>query len=93
MTAFRGQTASLSDAQRPVTRRPQDPVSVGRVVPIYSGDLGGVTLRKMGVIPAGDLSGLKARTALMFALGAGWESAQIMSYFARAGADDVVTIA
>jgi L-asparaginase len=64
----------------------------GRIVPIYSGDLGGVTLRKMGVIPAGDLTGLKARIALMFALGAGWEPAQIMSYFARAGADDEVTI-
>ena len=28
----------------------------------------------MGVIPAGELSGLKARIALMFALGAGWET-------------------
>ena len=65
----------------------------GRVVPIYSGDLGGVTLRKMGVIPAGDLSGLKARIALMFALGAGWEAAQIRSYFARAGANDEVIAA
>jgi L-asparaginase len=55
----------------------------GRVVPIYSGDLGGVTLRKMGVITAGDLSGLKARIALMFALGAGWETARIRSYCAR----------
>jgi L-asparaginase len=65
----------------------------GRVVPIYSGDLGGVTLRKMGVIPAGDLSGLKARIALMFALGAGWELGEIRSYFARVGADDEVTMA
>lgn len=65
----------------------------GRVVPIYSGDLGGVTLRKMGVIPAGDLSGLKARIALMFALGAGWELGAIRSYFSRVGADDEVTMA
>jgi L-asparaginase len=65
----------------------------GRVVPIYSGDLGGVTLRQMGVIPAGDLSGLKARIALMFALGAGWKPAEIRSYFAQVGADDEVTTA
>jgi L-asparaginase len=44
----------------------------GRVVPIYRGDLGGITLRDMGVIAAGDLSGIKALIALMFALGAGW---------------------
>lgn len=37
----------------------------GRVVPIYRGDLGGITLRDMGVIAAGDLSGIKARIALM----------------------------
>jgi L-asparaginase/Glu-tRNA(Gln) amidotransferase subunit D len=45
------------------------------------------------VIPASDLSGLKARIALMFALGAGWEPGQIRSYFACAGADDEVTTA
>ncbi|MGH7914908.1 MAG: asparaginase [Candidatus Binataceae bacterium] len=65
----------------------------GRVVPIYSGDLGGVTLRTMGVLPAGDLSGLKARIALMFALGARWEPDQIKSYFASAGANDEVMMA
>jgi hypothetical protein len=36
----------------------------------------------MEVIVAGDLSGLKARIALMLALGAGWETARIRSYFA-----------
>lgn len=47
----------------------------------------------MSVIAAGDLSGLKARIALMFALRAGWSPAQIGSYFERVGADDEVTIA
>jgi L-asparaginase len=65
----------------------------GRVVPIYSGDLGGITLREMGVIPAGDLSGTKARIALMFALGAGWTNHEIKSYFARIAADDEVSSA
>jgi hypothetical protein len=41
------------------------------VVPIYSGDLGGVTAQD-GSDCAGDLSDLKARIALMFAFGAGW---------------------
>jgi L-asparaginase len=62
----------------------------GRVVPIYSGDLGGVTLRQMGVIPAGDLTGIKARVALMFALGAGWTNDRIKAYFARVAANDEI---
>jgi L-asparaginase len=64
----------------------------GRVVPIYRGDLGGITLRDMGVIAAGDLSGIKARVALMFALGAGWDRERIRSYFARVAANDEVVI-
>jgi L-asparaginase len=83
--------AQLLDSGTPVVLTSR--CGSGRVVPIYSGDLGGVTLREMGVIPAGDLSGLKARIALMFALGAGWEAGQIKSYFARAGAGDEVTAA
>jgi L-asparaginase/Glu-tRNA(Gln) amidotransferase subunit D len=47
----------------------------------------------MEVIAAGDLSGLKARIALMLALEAGWETAQIRSYFACAGADEEATTA
>jgi L-asparaginase len=62
----------------------------GRVVPIYRGDLGGITLRDMGVIAAGDLSGIKARIALMFALGAGWNRDKIRSYFARIASNDEV---
>jgi len=63
----------------------------GRVVPIYRGDLGGITLRDMGVIAAGDLSGIKARIALMFALGAGWDRNRIKSYFARIASNDEVS--
>jgi L-asparaginase len=83
--------AQLLESQTPVVLTSR--CGRGRVVPIYSGDLGGVTLREMGVIPAGDLSGLKARIALMFALAAGWEPGQIRSYFALAGAGDEVTTA
>jgi L-asparaginase len=65
----------------------------GRVVPIYRGDLGGITLREMGVIAAGDLSGIKARIILMFALGAGWDREKIRSYFARIASNDEVRVA
>jgi L-asparaginase len=65
----------------------------GRVVPIYRGDLGGITLRDMGVIAAGDLSGIKARIALMFALGAGWDRDKIKSCFARIASNDEVGFA
>jgi L-asparaginase/Glu-tRNA(Gln) amidotransferase subunit D len=44
----------------------------------------------MGVIGAGDLSGIKARVALMFALGAGWNRDKIKSYFARIASNDEV---
>lgn len=86
---WKGALAQLLESETPVVLTSR--CGRGRVVPIYSGDLGGVTLREMGVIPAGDLSGLKARIALMFALGAGWERGQIRSYFARAGAGDEIT--
>jgi L-asparaginase len=44
----------------------------------------------MGVIAAGDLSGIKARIALMFALGAGWDRDKIKSYFSRIASNDEV---
>ena len=87
---WKGALAQLLESQVPVVLTSR--CGRGRVVPIYSGDLGGVTLREMGVIAAGDLSGLKARIALMFALGAGWDTARIRSYFARAGADNEATM-
>ncbi|MCL5958024.1 MAG: asparaginase [Chloroflexi bacterium] len=55
----------------------------GRVVGAYGGRGGGKTLRALGIIPAGDLSGQKARVALSFALGAGLNVDEIRSYFAR----------
>jgi hypothetical protein len=61
-------------------------------VPIYNGDLGGVTPQD-GSHCAGDLSDLKARIALMFAFGAGWSPTRWGWYFERIGADDEVTIA
>lgn len=45
----------------------------GPVQPVYGGEGGGATLVDLGVAPAGILSGPKARVALAFALGAGWE--------------------
>jgi L-asparaginase len=57
----------------------------GRVVPAYGGPGGGRQLVALGVIPAGDLSGPKARVALMFALGAGLDGAGIRELFARLG--------
>jgi L-asparaginase len=41
----------------------------GRTVPIYGGPGGGVTLRDLGVVGAGDLPAHKARLGLMVALG------------------------
>lgn len=55
----------------------------GRVVGAYGGRGGGKTLRSIGVIPGGDLSGPKARIALMFALGAGLSLEEIRAYFAQ----------
>jgi L-asparaginase len=53
----------------------------GRVTPTYGGPGGALTLRALGVIPAGDLSGPKARLALAFALGAGLDFAAIRASF------------
>jgi L-asparaginase len=39
-------------------------------------------LHRLGVVPGGELSGRKARIALMFALGAGLDLPAIRSYFA-----------
>lgn len=57
----------------------------GRVVPAYGGPGGGRHLVELGLIPAGDLSGPKARVALMFALGAGLDLAGVRELFARLG--------
>jgi L-asparaginase len=57
----------------------------GRVLPAYGGPGGGRQLVEHGVIPVGDLSGPKARVALMFALGAGLDLAGIRELFAALG--------
>jgi L-asparaginase len=53
----------------------------GPVVPLYGGAGGGQSLRELGVIPGGDLSGQKARIALIFALGAGLSIEEIRDFF------------
>lgn len=60
----------------------------GRVAPGYGGAGGGRTLVDRGVIPGGDLSGPKARLALMFALGAGWSNDRIRAWFAAVTDND-----
>lgn len=55
----------------------------GRVTFTYGGRGGGRSLEELGVISGGALTGPKARLALMFALGAGWELEQIRAYFAE----------
>ena len=55
----------------------------GRVVPSYGGDGGGHTLHDLGVIPARDLPGVKARLALMFVLGCGGDADDVRAWFAR----------
>ena len=57
----------------------------GRVTPTYGGPGGALTLLDLGVIPAGDLSGPKARLALMFALGAGLDRDSLRAFFATIG--------
>ena len=57
----------------------------GRVAAIYGGAGGGRSLRALGVVPGGDLTGPKARVALAFALGAGMDMAAIRDYFSHAG--------
>ena len=47
----------------------------------------------MGVIPAGDLSSIKARVALMFAIGARWNLEKIRSYFADVASNEEVAVA
>ncbi|MDI3340641.1 MAG: asparaginase [Sphaerobacter sp.] len=54
----------------------------GRVTFTYGGPGGGRALQDLGVVPGGDLTGPKARLALMFALGAGWDHDRIRAYFA-----------
>ncbi len=64
----------------------------GRVVPSYGGAGGGRTLVERGVIPGGDLSGPKARLALMFALGAGWNNDRIRAWFAAVTDNDTLAL-
>jgi L-asparaginase len=71
---------ALVDAGVPVVLASRCPG--GRVVPAYGGDGGGATLAALGTIRAGDLNGPKARLALMFALGAGYDRAAIRDWFA-----------
>jgi L-asparaginase len=54
----------------------------GRVVPEYGAPGGGRRLHDLGVVPAGDLTGRKARIALMLALGAGMDLSALRDYFA-----------
>jgi L-asparaginase len=54
----------------------------GRVLPEYGAPGGGRRLHDMGVVPGGDLSGRKARIALMLALGAGFDPRAVRAYFA-----------
>lgn len=54
----------------------------GRVTPIYGGPGGGVTLRDLGVIGAGDLPPGKARVALMVALGVDRDPDAVRKWFA-----------
>src|SRR5262249_9641548 len=53
----------------------------GRVTATYGSPGGGRRLRERGVIPGGDLTGPKARIALMLALGAGFDEAAVRAYF------------
>ncbi len=59
----------------------------GRVTFTYGGRGGGKSLEALGVISGGDLSGPKARLALMFALGAGWDLERVRAYFAQLTGD------
>jgi L-asparaginase len=54
----------------------------GRIVPVYGGPGGGRTLRDLGVIDGGWLSGPKARVALSLALGSGMASDGLRGFFA-----------
>jgi L-asparaginase len=53
----------------------------GRVTPSYGAPGGGRRLYDLGVIPGGDLTGPKARVALLLARGAGLDAAAIRAYF------------
>lgn len=60
----------------------------GRVVAAYGGAGGGRSLRGLGVIPAGDLTGPKARVALMLGLGAGMDQEAIRDWFGQVAGND-----
>lgn len=70
----------LVDRKVPVVLASRCPA--GRVVPSYGGAGGGATLAEVGVIPAEDLSGPKARLALMLLLGGGADVEAVRRWFA-----------
>jgi L-asparaginase len=72
---------ALMDAGVPVVLASR--CTAGRVTPVYGGQGGGATLVERGVIPAGDLSGPKARLALTFLLAAGATVEEIRRWFAE----------
>ena len=55
----------------------------GRIEAAYGGHGGGRTLRTLGVIDGGSLSGPKARVALSLALGCGMRGEDLRKFFAR----------
>ncbi|HZC99445.1 MAG TPA: hypothetical protein VFA46_04390 [Actinomycetes bacterium] len=55
----------------------------GSGLSLYGSPGGGQELRQAGVIPAGDLSGQKARLELMAALGAGLHGEALRTHFRR----------
>ncbi len=73
--------AALIAASIPVVLVSRCPT--GRIVPVYGGPGGGRTLRALGVIDGGWLSGPKARVALSFALGSGMGTENIHRFFAQ----------
>ncbi|CAN5905682.1 asparaginase [soil metagenome] len=71
---------ALIDANVPVVLASR--CGSGRVVPGYGGDGGGHTLVELGVVPAGDLPGPKARLALLLLLSGGADVAAVRRWFA-----------
>lgn len=56
-------------------------VYTGRVIPLYAGDGGGLSLQKIGCVLADNLSPQKARILLMLALTKTKETEQLQKYF------------
>ncbi|WP_437931513.1 asparaginase [Sorangium sp. So ce291] len=79
--SWEGAIRELVQAGTPVVLTSRCPG--GRVTPTYGAPGGGRRLSELGVIPAGALSGPKARLALMFALGAGLDLGGLRAYLDR----------